>query len=369
MALGNNDITGQKVYTEQGRGTMPADTLGSSLEAYASNNPFSFYGAGNLGVDASKNTVLSARTANILLADWRQYNHTVSIPDGGSGATHKWGPGGTTTSFNMQCTPQQMNVWEYATPGEWVTVKLYFSSANRVSESSPMHTQTFALGYSTITPLSGHTRNTTKKVTSPQVLALTGVSTTSLTTPDILYADIYLSHSDGTRRVNLGTSVSAGYSTVNIDEYVQPVMKATKSILSKDLPAGNSPAGNPWSVTGSRFQIYTASTPKDSASTVQQTQGSSSYSFYWTVVLADTSANFYTAGVSSITLRTYLDDGSETHDQEIESSTSNTDPTTQRSESGTLSGASFSYDDEWEVYYDNSSSGADITYNGVYSAI
>lgn len=361
MALLSTDITLSQVKTETGS----SSNLIGVLCNLGTINPYSFWGVGALSVDGSKNLVLTTPATNYKFMDFRLYNHTTSTP-GVENLTHKWGPGGTTTSFNVSVKSEQLNIKEISGYDDYYTIKFYASSANRDSETSAIHTQTFSIDYSTVTLLAGHTRTSSDKADSPQEKAITSFSLTGITDPDTIYGEVFISTSGGTRVANLGVTRSLGYFTGTLSEYEQALMRCIQSIDSGDLPAGNSPAGYAWSATGSRLQIYTAATPKDSSSDVNQTYASSSYSFYWTVVLADTNSNFYTAGISEIDLKTYLDDGSMSHDQTIDSSASNSDPTTQKQSSGTISGASFSYDDIWKVYYDTS---LGISYNSTYSLI
>lgn len=355
MALGTSNINITSICSELGISVGNNRTF-TSLTRHASINKWSFRRPGSISPNTSTKLIeLTAPSNNDKLGDFREYNHSATAPNVEGDYTHKWGPGGATTDLQFTITPSQLNIKEIGY--DYYTFKLYSSSANRASKTSPIKTEIVSIDYSAVSAPPGHTNNQTQKPDSPQVIDITAVSTSYST----IYMDSYISDISGNEQARFDDS----YTDITMIEYEQPLMRATQLIDSGDLPAGNSPDGFPWTVTGSRFQIYTASTPKDSSSDVNQTFGSSSYSFYWTVVLADTNSNFYCAGVSSIDLRTYLDDGSMSHDQAIDTSTSNTDPTTQRQSSGTISGASFAYDDVWIVYYDIGS----VTFNGVYSLI
>jgi hypothetical protein len=356
MSLGTNNLTAEQIATELGI-TLGNNRDVADLTRYASMNKHSFRRPGGISANASTKLIkYDPFTANDLGGDFREYNHTSSAPVTEDDYTHLWGPGGANTTLTFTITPNQVNTKELG--GDYYTFKLYSSSANRASKTSPVKTYTVAITYSTVTAPSGHTNNQTNKPTSPQIITITNVTTTYA----VLYMDSFVSNSGGTEIARFADS----HTDITMTENVVPYMKATKSIPSADLPAGNSPGGYPWTATGSRFQIYTASTPKCAASIVDQSTGTS-YSFYWTVILMDTNTDQYAAGVSDITLRAYNDDGSQSDDQEIEANTSNTDPTTQRSESGTLS-VSMAYNEDWEVYYDDSNSSGNITYNGSYSA-
>lgn len=358
MALGLTNITASQIATELGI-TIGVDRDVSDLTRYSSTNKWSFRRCGAIGANASTKLIeYTPFTEDDKGGDFREFNQTSTAPVTEDDFAHKWGPSGSTTTIQITITPNQLNLKELN--GNYYTFKFYSTSSNRTNKTSPIKTDIVAVSFTTVSAPSGHTNNQTQKPTSPQIVNVTGVSTAY----SVLYLDSYVSDISGNEIARFDDS----YTDITLSEYQQPIMKATGSIPSGDLPSGNSPAGYAWSATGSRFQIYTAATPKDSASTVEQTYASTSYSFYWTVVLSDSAPtpNFYTAGISSITIRTYLDDGSQSYDQEIENATSNSDPTTQRAESGTISGASFSYDQEWEVYYDTT---AGISYNGTYSLI
>lgn len=353
--LGTSDLTGAQIASELGI-MLGNDRLLSSLTRHANISKWSFRRPGSISANATTKLIeFTALSSDDKVGDFREYSQSVSAPEEPGDYTHAWGPGGSTTTLQFVITPNHLNTKELS--GNYYTFKLYTSSANRASKTSPIKTHIVAISYNTVSAPAGHTNNQTQKPVSPQTIDITGVSTSYGT----LYMDSYVSDISGNELARFDDS----HTDITMTEYAYPLMKATGSIPSGDLPAGNSPAGYPWSSTGSRFQIYTAATPKDSASTVQQSVGTS-YSFYWTLVLMDTIGNQYCAGISDIRLKTYNDDGSQSNDQVIASSTSNTDPTTQKSESGTLSSGSFSYDDQWEVYYDTSYG---ITYNGTYSAI
>lgn len=366
MALGSSDITIKDAKAEE---VLPGttDNLNSTTVGASSINPHSFWGPGGLSVDGNKDIVFTAVASDEKTGDFRLYNKTVSTPSGGPGLSHKWGPGGTDTDFTMVVFPQQLNVFSFAVSGAYLTTRFYGSTSDRVSEINLIKSQITLMTTFNPSLLTGHTRTptSTNQVSHPQQILIENFPTTGLSEPDTIYIDAFISNVSGSRRINLPNK-AGGYSNLNISEFQQPFMHAVGSLQASDLPGGNSPAGNPWSATGSRFQLFSAATPKDSSAPVTQTAFGMAYIFYWTIVLGDTFGNFYTAGVSSIDIRCYWDDGgTPTYDQLIETNTTNTDPTTQRQENGSVTGRNFTYDDEWVVYEVSGS----ITYNGVYSAI
>lgn len=357
MSVGDNDITMSVIATELGI-SIGTNRLKSSLTRHVNITKWSFFRSGSIDANVTTKLVeFTAPSSNDKAGDFRRYDQSTTTPFTQSDYTHKWGPSGTTTTLIFVITPVDLNIKEIGT-GDYYTFKFYSSAADRTNKTSSVKTHIVAIDYDPVTPPVGHTNNQTSRPDSPQQITVTGVTTSH----SVLYMDSFISDISGNEKIRFDDS----HTDITMEEYEQALMRCTQSIVSADLPSGNSPAGYAWSETGSRLQIYTASTPKDSSSDVNQTYGSSAYSFYWVVVLADTDSNFYTAGITSIDLKTYLDDGSMSYDQTIETGASNTDPTTQSQSSGSISGASFDYDDIWKVYYDTSSG---ITYNSVYSLI
>lgn len=114
-----------------------------------------------------------------------------------------------TVNSNISWYPESLNIKHFQSTGDYVTFKFYTSTGDRTSESNAVHTFTAPIVYSTITPLSGHTRNTTLRANSPQTVMVTNIPTT--VSP--LYMDTYISNVSGTRLINLGTKVN-GYTTI-----------------------------------------------------------------------------------------------------------------------------------------------------------
>ena len=229
MALGTSNISTTSVSTELG--LAPPERQVSELCKESTMQKFSFYAPGFLSVDASKNTVWTAPTDKYKEGDFRKYNHTAATPSGPNDFTVNWGPGGTIANFTMVSFCQNINVWEYAVPGDYITHKYYLSSANRDSETSSIANDSSALLFNTITPLSGHTRTTNKQADNLQI-HFSSFPTSGLSTPnDTVYAESYISDLSGNRKINLGDVRSDGYTTITAHEYQTPYVDAIVNII------------------------------------------------------------------------------------------------------------------------------------------
>jgi hypothetical protein len=263
MALGDNNISLTLVNNYIGTSLWTV----SGLVGVSGLNKYSFYAPGFLSVDANKDIVLTPPVNNFKLGDFRRYDKDASTPAPYSGAVHNWGPSGTSVSLSETWRAFALNIKHITGYGDSFTVKYYDSAADRAAETNARHSQTFNIDYDTITPLIGHTRNTTYQAKSAQPYTLTNFNTVGLSDDDTLYSDTYISDSDGNRRVNLGTK-AGGYQTVNFHRYANPQIR----YASQDMAA----------LAGYAHifpRTHSTTTPCTS-SYVDQNQGSGNYTFY-----------------------------------------------------------------------------------------
>lgn len=278
MALGLTGITVNAVCTELGI-TPSVERDWTELTSHANINLWSRYAPGALGVDANKNTTLTAPTSNVKIGDFRLYNQNSNTPsvNGPSQANYT---GSGSISVVLAALPEQMNVWEYADPADAYNFKIYKTIANRTSEASALVVGSGdpvkALTFSTTTPPTGHTRSETKIVGSTQVSDSIGYSsvTNGFATPNQnLYGDCFLSASiTGVRKINLGASVSGGYFSFIAHQQQDPYVTATGNITP--------PPSTPGTWTAAWIAIHDSSVSCDETNNINQTWNSSSYSFY-----------------------------------------------------------------------------------------
>ena len=265
MSLPTTNVTISAIKTETG---LTSNNV-SGLVGASGLNKFSFYAPGSLSVDVNKNTVLTPPSSGYKQGDFRQYNHTTA-PSVFS-IDHDWGPGGTTFDVVHPWTPNQMNIWEYAIPGDYVTIKYYLSDSDRLAEINLLKTSDEALTFGTITPLTGHTRSTTKRIVSTQLPEVLGVPTGTLTKPnDIIYAEHYISDLANNRKINIGATRSSGFSTVLTHERSLPFISRIDNIIP--VPSG---------YTAIFPDLHTSSFPVCSnTAEITQTFGGSTFNFY-----------------------------------------------------------------------------------------
>lgn len=234
-------------------------------------NKWSFYAPGFLSVDANKNVVLTPPTTAYKLGDFRYYDHDANhpIPYNQGTGTHNWTTGSNPISFNEVWVPYQFNVKEVSGYDNYFTVKYYDTSANRAAETSVRHTQTFSISYNGITPLSGHTRDTSSQIDSAQPYIITGFNTAGL--GSTCYSETYISDDAGNRAVNLGNRAD-GYSTISFTSVVNATPYITWA--SQDITPRPSGYSHIFPRTNN------AATPVCTFANVNQTQGSTSYSVY-----------------------------------------------------------------------------------------
>ena len=269
MALGTTNITTTNVGTEIGSSSRVV----SVLVGASGLNKYSYYAAGQLGVDGSKNITLTPPTSNFKLGDFRLYDNSAVPPAPQAAITKNYGPSSGAFSFTIVYMLSTLNIKAFTTPADYVTVKCYSSSADRIAESNVKFTQTFAISYISDTPLAGHSRLSATKpsTTGWQAVTLTSFSDAWLTNNCIGYFDTYLSNISGTRVINFGTSVSAGYTNITFHLYSIPYLYG----LNTNTPTA--PAG--YTVV---FPTVSASaTPVCSYSnSINQTFGGTTYDFY-----------------------------------------------------------------------------------------
>jgi hypothetical protein len=222
MALGNTNISITAVGTE----ISSASKTISGLVGAAGLNKYSFYGPGALSVDANKDVVLTPPASVFKLGDYRSYNHLSETPHPQADYTLYWGPGGVTTTATIPWFPNAMNIMEFAYPGTYVTYKFYDTALGRSGEvgDNLIYTFTSAIDFATITPLAGHTRGTTQRANSMQLVVVTNLPTTTAT----LYMDTYISDMSGNRLINLGTKAN-GYTTITLLEQSAPYVYGANS--------------------------------------------------------------------------------------------------------------------------------------------
>lgn len=234
MALAANNITVRLVNTELGSpfGATPNDITVKDICAYASQNPFSFYGPWTLGVDSNKTPIINYGSNNYKLGDFRSYNHSAATPAAANNFTQNWGPGGTTFDLTIVSFPYELNVLGANANAQYITYNAYLSSANRAAETSRHDRDINSALFSTITALAGHIRSQTQRIQSTHIDTFVGMATAGLSTPnDTIYLDTYFSDASGNRLVNLG-SVSGGYTEITTHEKEDPEINVSGNISS-----------------------------------------------------------------------------------------------------------------------------------------
>jgi hypothetical protein len=276
MALGNTNISVNAVRTELGL-SPSVETDWLDLMGYAGINKFARYAPGALSVDATKSTVLTPPSSNVKIGDFRSYNHASNIPSvhGPSQANYN---GAGNISIVVAALPEQMNVWEYADPADAFTFKIYKEIADRATEGSPLVVDSGdpikALTYSTTVPPEGHTRSETKIVGSTQVSDSIEYSsvTNGFTTPNQnLYGDCFLcAPITGTRKINLGPTISGGYFSFIAHQEQLPYITASGNVTP--------PSGEGYTATWIEV-VPTANTCDDDYDQTQTWSGTT-FAFY-----------------------------------------------------------------------------------------
>lgn len=221
MPLGTTNITVSDVKTELGNSSNDVSVLCSDTNI----SKWSFYAPGNLSVDSNKNAVWTAGANK--LGDFRSYNHSVSEPSGGINQSVPWGPSTTPIDIIYVSFPQQMNIKEFAVYGDYITSKFYTSTADRDSETNAISgtTQIDPIVYNTITPLAGHTRDTTQQAQNPQQHTVT-INPSGFSNTDYVYGETYISDISGNRKINMGSIRSDGYFTFTFNKRQAPTLGA-----------------------------------------------------------------------------------------------------------------------------------------------
>jgi hypothetical protein len=265
MSLGNSNISLSAIKTETGL----SGNKGSELVGAAGLNKYSFYAPGSLSVDGNKDVVITPPSANLKAGDFRSYNNASLTPSAQANYTQNWGPGGSTVNFTQSWFPQAKNIKEFADPGDYVTAKYYLSADDRTNEAGVIHSQIFAITFNGITPLAGHTRQTTYRANSTQTFNVTGFPTGGLSTPDCLvYCETYISDISGNRKINLGARAN-NYTTITFHQSQEPYVHGVGNIPSP--PSG---------YTAIFPELNTAGTPVcNTVSPLTQSLGTA-FSFY-----------------------------------------------------------------------------------------
>ena len=258
-------------------------------------NRWSYYRARRIKAHATTKLVELVNVAPYRLGDFRRYDDNASEPDPYNSieSALNWGPGGGTADFAAFVNLQAMNVKEIAyydsASYDYIQVDLYSSAANRTAGTPKVHTQKFAISYSSPTILVNHTVDKygiTEFPNSPQLITLTSVPTTY----GHVYADTYITNSAGTRKI----SFDDGYSDFDLHELSNPLVKST---AIQSIPGTGPPVGA-W--TGQAFIITNPSATLAATVDVDQSLGTT-YTFYAHIVALGT-VNNYICGVSSITM-------------------------------------------------------------------
>ena len=213
MALGSINITMSEVRDY----IQGVSYKVSELVATPGLNKYSFYAPGQLDVDANKDPLLIPPTANFKLGDFRLYDKLATAPAAASDFTYNWGPGGVIFNAVIPWFPGTMNLKSFASPGDYVTMKFYTSTANGTAETNAVLTYTSSINFNSITPLVSHSRTTTFKAEGTQLVSVSGIPTGYST----LYVDTYISDIGGGRLINLGTKTN-GYTTLTLVENNYP---------------------------------------------------------------------------------------------------------------------------------------------------
>jgi hypothetical protein len=247
----------------------------SSLCNQAGLNKYSFYGVGQLDVNASKDVILTPPAMNFKLGDFRGYNQDAPMPSVTQGLIANWGPVGVAqVGVTLGVAPEEMNIRAFPNNGcdstnYHVTVKIYPSATDRTNETNCLLTQVFTIPMNSHTPLAGHTRQANYKANpgaNGNLLAVTGMPVA--TGDGYRYAELYISDISGNRMINLGTRVD-GFSTISTHQKAYP--RLTQSGNITPVPSG---------YTASWIEVTSDSLICGSQKNLTQTTGSSSFSFY-----------------------------------------------------------------------------------------
>lgn len=280
MALGNSNISVNAVCAELG---IPGSTqrTWTDLTGHANVSIWSFYAPGTLDVDASKNPTLTAPPNNMKIGDFRSYNQSSNAPSLSPPSQLNYGPGSGNISVVIGFLVEELNIWEFATPADYSSYKLYKNTTDRGNETNAcQHTggdsiSITALTWSTTTPPTGHSRTSTKLPgsTQPSDSKLFNSTTNGFSQPNqTLYGDGFFGAAiTGARLINIGTSVSDGYFSFVAHENQTPYVTAVGNVTP--------PSGQGYTATF--IEVMDASTPLCQLDEdVDQTQGSTTYSFY-----------------------------------------------------------------------------------------
>ena len=251
MALPSTNLALSAVRTYIGSTSYSVATL----VGVSGLNKYSFYAPGELsvtGTSPNQSLVLTPPTTIFKLGDYRLYDKDVSGPAPPSSNTEStalaYGPTGLyVADFVRTWLARELNIKAISGVKEnsyyYATMNFYKTEANRTDQVSVWHTQTFAINFSSITPLVGHTRNQSEQVVSAQICTVSSLPVATLTTPNHhLYAECFISQSDGTRVLNLGPARSDGYFDCWVHLRSEPKISGTSSQEILDLPPTNPPA-------------------------------------------------------------------------------------------------------------------------------
>jgi hypothetical protein len=328
---GDNNIKLSDVRTTIGESSYNLSTICKSSGI----NKWAFYRGRRIKANATTKLVEFVDVAPYRLGDFRRYSHSSTAPQVEDDYTHAWGPGGATTTLSFTMTPNELNIKEIAyydtSAYDYYTFKLYSSSAARASKTGAFASLIVPITYSTITPPTDHTIDIygiTQKPSSAQIISFTGVSTSYST----IYMDSYISTSGGTEKIRFDDS----HTDISMHEYEQPLIRTNDTV---NTPSFSPPDGSGgWSTAF--IEVMSASTFPGTNEDVQQTFGSTSYSFYMHIRGITFNSNEYILGTSAGVFNMSVNGGAA---QQVYSGSIS--HTSNKSVSGTLASGSWSYDD------------------------
>jgi hypothetical protein len=297
MALAANNITPRKANTELGSpfGTTPSNLSVSDVVGYATQNKFSFYGPGVLSTDANKDMVLTVPTSNYKLGDFRSYNNSAATPAAFTNFQHNY-TGTSPVNITLVSLPAEMNVLAADSSATYITYNAYLTTKARSGESSRFDQDINPALFTTITPLTGHSRNQSSKIHATHVDTFVGMTTSTLSKPDdYIYMDTFFSNVSGTRLVNLG-SVAGGYSQLTMHQQQNPWVDSVGTCVSRS------------GYTGSHTEINNVASSCTGAD-VPLSLTNKNYSFYLRAVGISTGLYNINPTNCTVRIRHYEDDG------------------------------------------------------------
>jgi len=230
------------------------------LVTSASINKYSFARPRPISL-SSKAVVIDAKTTDVLLGDFRRYNHTAGTPIAANDYTQNRNPTGSTFTIGLTTYIYELNIKELNSATTDWNVDMYLSASDRANQINKHHSWNGAIAWTTVTPLTGHSNQQTQKpVGAFQALVISDVPTAGLTDEDVIYCDVWLGTSGGIEHIRFADT----YTDVTIHKTLDPI---------------TSKVGPNVSVTGYTFAygvVTTGASTKASADK-SQSNGSTTY--------------------------------------------------------------------------------------------